>query len=334
METQNHFQYRRNYKAGGITLIIFILSVICSPERSEAKLNTSGFDFGLSSGYRVDQLDWNFAGYNSDFNYTNIRSELTWEDLEINQFNTHGNVTLKHDNIPFGLSFRGTIGYGKIHSGKNQDSDYHGNNRTQEFSRSNNRSDEGDVRDFSAGLGPVFTTREGNFSITPCIGYSYHEQNLTIHDGYQTISEPGIDPSAAPLGPITGLDSTFDTQWYGGWLGVVMEFAPTTNFSLHSSIELHSGTYEAEANWNLIPYFQHPVSFRHYSDDAKGLLINLGLMTGAKNLQFKIDLGYQKWQAEDGQIKFYEEDGDIYILKLNEVNWESFSAMAGVTLRF
>ncbi|UCG08955.1 MAG: hypothetical protein JSV83_10030, partial [Desulfobacterales bacterium] len=60
--------------------------------------------------------------------------------------------------------------------------------------------------------------------IRPVVGYSYHEQNLTITDGYQPIATPGITP---PEGPFVGLDSTYETQWYGPWVGMDLRFTST-----------------------------------------------------------------------------------------------------------
>ena len=96
------------------------------------------FNFGLLAGYRIDQLDWNIAGNNAGTN-PNILSELTWKDLEIYQVQFKPSVTLGNSHrggVRYHL--RGMLGWGSIVDGSNQDSDYAGDNRTLEFSRSNN----------------------------------------------------------------------------------------------------------------------------------------------------------------------------------------------------
>jgi hypothetical protein len=88
--------------------------------------------FELNNSYRVDHLDWNIAG-NSAGSNPNVLSELTWEELEIYQIT--GGVRLS---INDGFYVRGSLGYGWILSGANQDSDFLGDDRTQEYSRTNN----------------------------------------------------------------------------------------------------------------------------------------------------------------------------------------------------
>ena len=107
--------------------------------------------FELSAGYRVGDLDWNIAGDTAGEN-PNILSELTWSDLEIYQVKLR-NVTIMHKI----LYFRGSLAYGWITGGENQDSDFNGDNRTLEYSRSNNSGDDGNVLDASLGIGYPFT---------------------------------------------------------------------------------------------------------------------------------------------------------------------------------
>ena len=151
-------------------------------------------EFLLSTGYRVDDLDWNIAG-DINGNNPNIISELEWEGLKSFQLKIANKTVF---NQLFLL--RGSLAYGWIFDGENQDSDFLGDNRTFEFSRSNNNSDDGNVMDASFGLGWQFTFGRSDFVMAPVIGYSYHEQNLTMTDGYQTIP---------PFGPFSGLDSTY-----------------------------------------------------------------------------------------------------------------------------
>ena len=90
----------------------------------------------FSAAYRVDSLDWNIASDPSGTLTPNILSELTWSDLKI--------IDLKVEFVNRGGDnsyARGYFAYGIIMEGDNQDSDYNGDNRTLEFSRSNNSSD-------------------------------------------------------------------------------------------------------------------------------------------------------------------------------------------------
>ncbi len=107
-------------------------------------------EFTLSTGYRSDDLDWNIAG-DINGNNPNVLSELTWDDVESYQVKLQGSVVW-----PNIIAFRGYANYGWIFDGDNQDSDYLGDNRTFEFSRSNNSTDDDYVWDASLAIGYPF----------------------------------------------------------------------------------------------------------------------------------------------------------------------------------
>jgi hypothetical protein len=316
----------------GAALIAFL------PARASARDVIDHFDLDVTGGKRVDQLDWNVAG-DFDGHNPDVLSELTWKDLESYQVSARGKLVMANNRFPFGGMVRGGFSYGEINSGTNQDSDYNGDGRTHEFSRSNNRADSGNVWDASLGGGVVFSNRSRTFSLAPVAGFSYHQQNLTIQDGYQTMNDPASTPSSLAggvpaLGPIAGLNSTYDAQWRSGWLGVDVDYNPAPFFDLHATAEFHSGKYEAEADWNLRTDLQHPRSFRHTSDNATGVVSSIGMRAGSPKLFLTVDYQYQKWQADNGLDRTYFSDGTVWVTKLNEVNWEASSINAGVTVRF
>ena len=216
------------------------------------------FEFALDAGYRFDELKWNIAG-NLSGTSPNILSELTWENLRTFQLKLSNTTTVKEV-----IYLRGYLDYGWINAGDNQDSDYAGDDRTLEFSRSNNNSDDGNMLDGSIGIGYRITFGGDTFQLIPLLGYSYHEQNLRMTDGYQTIPAFGSFP---------GLDSTYETRWYGPWIGVDFKIQ-TREFDsfvkravFYTTLEGHSVDYDAEADWNLRTDFAHPKSFEH---DAEG----------------------------------------------------------------
>ena len=86
-------------------------------------------EFIVTGGYRVDDLNWNIAG-DINGNNPNIISELTWDDLESYQLKFQGRLVW-----PNLIALRGSLAYGWLFDGKNQDSDYSGDNRTFEYSR-------------------------------------------------------------------------------------------------------------------------------------------------------------------------------------------------------
>ena len=280
----------------------------------------------FDAGYRRDDLNWNIAGDTSGHN-PNVLSELTWDDLESWQVKFQGSLI-----IPNIVALRGYADYGWIFDGKNQDSDYAGDNRTYEFSRSNNNADGDDVWDASLAVGYPFRTGQTVIAtVIPLVGYSQHEQNLKVTDGYQTIP---------PVGPFPGLNSSYDTEWKGPFIGIDMRVraAKPNNFAerfeTYFSYEYHWADYHAKANWNLRDDLQHPKSFEHEADGT-GWIIGGGLnFMLQRHIALNFDFDYQNWRAKDGTDKVYFADGTTAKTRLNEVNWTGYSLGLGLEVRF
>lgn len=282
-------------------------------------------DLSLSTGFRVDDLNWNIAGNISGSN-PNVLSELTWSDLETLQAAVRGRALVNE-----WLYLRGSLGYGWTLSGDNQDSDFSGNDRTQEYSRSSNSADGGRVLDGTVGLGYQFSFHSGRVRLSPLFGFSYSAQELTLRDGVQVIATPGKTP---PAGPIQGLDSTYDASWMGPWLGIDLSFDISESLTLLGSFEYHWATFEGEGDLNLRNDLAHPTSFDHQAD-GKGFLIMLAaeyLLTGPWSLNLAFT--YLKWSTDPGLDRLYYANGSVAETRLNEVNWDSYALMLGLVYRF
>jgi hypothetical protein len=324
-----------------VTILSFIALMVTSGALADSKtrmkeefaasaMEKQGFpiEFELipTVGYRVDDLDWNTAG-DASGNNPNILSELTWDDLESYQVKIQGNVVL-----PNIIALKGSAGYGWIFDGDNQDSDYLGDNRTFEFSRSNNTADDGHVWDASLAIGyPFRFGRNIIGTITPLVGYSHHEQKLIITDGNQTIPDSG---------PFPGLDSTYETEWKGPWAGFDLHFKAREiktfahRLEPYLSYEYHWTDYHAEADWNLRNDLAHPKSFEHDAD-GNGYVICAGLNIWLHHhfaLNFNFD--YQDWSTDDGTHRAFLADGSALETRLNKVNWTSYALSLGLSLRF
>lgn len=276
------------------------------------------FEFFLGAGYRKDHLDWSIAGGS-----VNILSELKWENLKIAQLSAAARL-----NIDAGWNLRGMLAYGRINSGSNQDSDYNGNNRTLEFSRSNNKGG-GEVRDGSIGLGRtlrLLNNADGNsFSVTPLVGLSIHQQNLTMTEGVQTLPATGSFP---------GLDSSYDAKWQGPWVGMEALLESGGDWSLTAAGEYHWADYSAQANWNLRPEFSHPVSFVHTAI-GQGIILAAGATyLVSKDWRVGFSVQAQQWSTGRGIDRTNFSDGTVGYTLLNEVNWQSTAINLGVHYRF
>lgn len=268
-------------------------------------------EFSLHAGYRQDKLNWNEAGSS-----VNIMSELKWENLEIAQI---GAAAVYHFFSDWRL--RGKIAYGRIYSGNNQDSDYNGNDRTLEFSRSNNRGG-GEVLDASIGLGRAIRlfdpVADNIFSITPLLGLSLHQQNLTMTDGVQTIPASGS---------FYGLNSSYDAQWQGPWMGVDALLQTSGNWSLSATAEYHWADYTARANWNL-----RKLNFTHTAQ-GQGLLLAAGASyLISKDTSVNFSVASQQWHTGAGTDRTVDSsNGSVTWYPLNAVNWESTAFNVGIS---
>lgn len=277
----------------------------------------------LRPGYRIDDIRWNIAAPGGT---PNILSELSWDNLQSAQLKTGFRI-----DSPWNIALLGSAAYGQIFSGKNQDSDYFGDNRTLEFSRSNNRTDAGNTLDLSSGIGYRFAFREAAksnpwLSITPLFGYSYHKQRLKITDGVQTIPA---------FGPFPGLDSRYNTTWRGPWIGFDTAIVATDNLDFFAGLEYHWISYEAEANWNLRSDFQHPVSFRHKAD-GHGVTVSAGGRYHFSELfSLSLSLDYQHWLAnKNGVDTTFTTAYGVLTTRFNEVKWNAFGVNLGMQFSF
>jgi len=282
----------------------------------------------VSAGHRMDNLNWSIAG-----NTINVLSELKWEGLAIAQLQLAGELQLKNDR-----RLRARLGSGTIVSGTNQDSDYNGNNRTQEYSRSNNKAG-GDVFDASIGIGKTLRMRDmgagRSVHVTPFVGLSLHQQNLTMTDGVQTIS---LAPSTSPLGPFPGLASSYDAQWMGPWLGAEARVETEQGWAMMAYAEYHLVEYSAKANWNLrtepVTGFAHPVSFMHTAT-GQGIVLSLGAAYPVgKSWKINFTLDHRQWTTRAGSDRVYFADGTVGYARLNAVNWDSTAYNVGIVRQF
>ncbi len=285
------------------------------------------YDYSLGTDYRSARLDWNIAG---SFAGTtpNILSELTWSDLSIAQASAVLQVTA---NDRFVLQGRAV--YGAVLNGKNQDSDYNGDNRTQEYLRSNSKGG-GEIGEGSIAVGyhwQRFATAVGRYvHVTPMLGYSRHLQYLTISDGRQTI------PST---GPIANLESNYNAEWSGPWLGLNLRLEADARNSVIINAEYHRADYYAEANWNLRDDMAHPVSFKHWAQ-GYGFIVSMAFRRAmAEHWDIVAVMEAQKWRTGAGVDTLYTINATTKVLqptatRLNEVNWQSLSTGVAAIYHF
>lgn len=303
-----------------LCLAVLISFVSIRPAEAVQDYKRYETELTLTAGYRQDNLDWSIAGSS-----VNILSELKWEDIKILQ----AKATYRTFSGDMWY-LRSSIGLGFIIDGYNQDSDYDGNDRTLEFSRSNNSSDAGSVLDATGVIGFVLPL-SSSFRAIPLVGLAYNAQYLTMTDGNQTITTAGR--GLPPLGPFSGLDSEYNANWYGPLAGVDLVYKGSS-FKLRSTFEYHYVRYFANADWNLRSDFAHPVSFEHTANGT-GLVFSLsGDYTIDKTWSVTAAADIQSWKTMHGTDKTFFSSGAVSYTRLNEVNWDSYSFSLGVNFNF
>lgn len=286
------------------------------------------FELKMFGGLREDNLEWTIASDISGTQTPNILSELKWKNLHSYHMETRGYVNWAQNFVAEGI-----LGYSWIFKGKNEDWDYARDNRTVPFSISNNNSDSGNMFDLSGALGyrikflPESSSLLWNevFGVTLWGGYSYHEQNLEMTDGFQTLPATG---------PLAGLDSRYASDWKGPWLGIEVSATQKKLYGF-ARLEYHWAEYYAEANWNLRSDFQHPKSFEHEGDDVRGIVIRTGTEWAVNDdWTLNLNLDISDWKMKNGIDRIFFSSGEVAETKLNEVTWDSVVAMLGTTYAF
>ena len=266
----------------------------------------------LATGYQREDLNWSIAG-NQDGQSPNIYSELQWKKV--------GGQSLSASlqwNFWNRLVLTGEYSHVAIRSGTVSDHDYNGDNRTDPAYAQLFNADKGFTRDILAGLGyRVLNT--GAFSFTPYAGYRTATQSLFLLDR---------------TGQFPDLNSTYETGWQGPFIKAEASAKLLNKLTLTGEFAYNQADYKARADWNLIPTFQHPVSYRHtakgYGIDANASLVyNI-----TKNIGVNAGGGYFNWQTGKGIDELYLQSGGSQKTQLNGVDRSGYRFFGGIILSY
>ncbi|MBT4997050.1 MAG: hypothetical protein HOM92_00400 [Oceanospirillaceae bacterium] len=287
------------------------------------------YKLDLDYGMRSDQLNWNIAGTLAGTG-PNVISELKWSNVGFHQTNL-GFRFIGDDT----WYLKGYTSQAWGYSGTSQDSDYNGDNRTLEYSRSTADSDRSSAEDFSIALGQQIRI-DNRFGITPLVGYSSHRQNFTMTNGQQTVCASGSPNSCSSgVGPIAGLNSSFKTHWRGPWLGLDFRAATAKRWTTYAEFEYHYSYYDAEANWNLRSDLKHPVS-QAQTARGRGTHMGVGLSYAltTPNSFFNVGFKQSRYSTRAGTHNFYLANGTVASQRLNNVDWTSSMITIGITSQY
>ncbi len=296
--------------------------------------------FNLGTGYRKENLDWNIASNTTGTTTPNILSELKWNNIRSYQISGKGEIIVPEGYLR-GLYMNASGYRGWITDGRNQDSDYLGNNRTEEFSRSNNKASNGSTIGGSAALGYAFDWENIEpvqlLRLIGMAGYAYDEQKLQMTGGNQTLTGCGfLGPDyicGIPLGPFAGLDSRYNARWSGPFLGLDLSGHFAQRHFLRMRGQYHWASYHGEANWNLRSNFLHPRSFEHQADGTGYVLALMYGFSLTHSLDLSLEGQYERFSTDPGVDYTYSLFGQG-VTRLNEVNWDATTFRAGLDYRF
>lgn len=302
-------------------------------QRQEADMQVKTYG---ELGYRNDELKWNIGWPTGT---PNIVSELQWYNVYSAVISGGTDITLDNWHA------EGKMAYGKIAAGQNQDSDYAGDNRQDEFSRSYSHTDDGASINLSAAIGYQLNLGKKSFTprprLTPKVGYAFRTQQFNDSRGNLVVADEALGRklipgyNAPPLGSFSGLDSTYEGTWFGPWGGLTTELLFSERFSLQADAEYHWVDYEGTGNWNLRSDFQHPKSFTHKSG-GEGLVASaVARFLLSPEWVIRLSAQYQDWQASgNGKGTFYFSEGSVVESPFNEVKWKSYGVNLGVEYVF
>ena len=288
------------------------------------------YKLDLDYSLRFDQLSWNIAG-NLAGTGPNVDSELSWNNVGFHEarlgFRFIGDDT---------WYLKGYTSKAWGFTGTNQDSDYNGDNRSLEYSRSVADSGRSSAEDFSIAIGQQIRI-DNRIGITPLVGFSSHRQTFTMTNGNQTVCDSSGTPNNCSngLGPISGLNSTFNTHWRGPWLGLDLRLAAAKRWTTYAELEYHYSYYDAQADWNLRSDLKHPKS-QGQTARGRGTHIGLGMSYAllVPNSFFNVGVKQSQYATRAGVHNFYLANGTVSSQRLNGVNWRSNTITVGITSQY
>jgi len=294
-------------------VIVFSLLGILACAITNAQDKKQKFIITGQLGYFQEDFRWSIAG-TSQGTDPNIYSELRWQKLSGPQAKVNFQYNFWKDflfKIDFSRSF--------ITSGTVTDTDFGDDNRKDTLYHDSFKSNEGYINSLSFALGyKIKLLKICTASIYA--GYSDDRQSLYI------LGDPGLFTS--------DLRSTYATKWNGFVIGSDLKIPIQKKIIIEPQIVYHQVNYSANADWNLIAQFKHPVSFAHL---AKGFGIEPALnfhYTLTKIISLTASGKYSYWSTGKGIDTLYLADDSISTTQLNGAIRNNWSIVLGTSLSF
>lgn len=284
-----------------VLLVIFL----CVSNVATADGVQAGWGLNMDTGviYRQDKMNWHIGNAP-----TTTLSELEYK-MKAVQPKLALNVT-----APYSLALQIYYANGDIKTGEAFDSDYDEQFSTLYLLSKSNVI--GGMKDFGGMFSKEYSIQNMNASID--VGWSRHQQSLTMIDGFQLL------PDEAPYyGAIGGLNNHYNTQWQGFFWGAGLSVINGVDWLFKVNVKQYFLNYKAKADWNLRKEFSHPLSFEHQinANAYEGSITAVYRINKKCNLKTFITL--LSAEGNNGSDVTYFDDGSSQVYFLNQVNWQS-----------
>ena len=205
--------------------------------------------------YNKSHFDWSIAG-NLEGKYPNVLSELKFNNI------TSLGTYVKGEYYPRKtLVISAHFNKSQTKNGEGLDTDYIDDNRNNATFKKKFISNKGNFIALKAGIG--YPTRlSTKIMITPTILYYLTKQQFYILNN-----------------EMPDLKSTYQTEMVGAEISIKTTVSLTKAFNTILTISHHIVNYNAEADWNLIDAFKHPLSF---SQNSRGSGYNIDVAFALK----------------------------------------------------
>ncbi len=294
----------------------------------DAYLASPNFDthwqFGTAS--RKGEFNWNIASDATGKVTPNVLSELSYKDLIITEV-TSAFRARKTTGALSGLLIEAKLNLGQVSTGVVQDSDYNANDRQDEYNRSVANPQGSSTVSATTAIG-YNLYNSTHLAWNTWLGYAFNEQNFIKRDGKQVLSNEHPNDLAA----YTNLDSQYDAQWQGPWVGGEWNWQQH-NHTLGFRMEQHWPSYYAAANWNLRAELAHPKSFDQTAQ-GNGKVFELSYQYAiTRQLHLMLQAHHEVWKTNRGIDTLYYANGNSATTRLNGANWASQGVSVGLTFQ-
>ncbi len=305
---------------GIVLLLSSSLMMLSIPANSDILDSSWKFTTGIETGAENASFKWSIASALDQNTTPNILSELSYDSLIIRKQRFF--LTLQRDQQ---WRYHVSSEFGLIDDGVIRDSDYDGNHRTGEYSRSLSDAKGSKIYELDAIIG-YNIINQLNFNVEAQFGFSWKHQSFRKREGEQVISSPGRTLSP---GSIEGLDSRYAAHWFGPSIGVQPRFTygkHEFSFTQH----FYLSQYYAEADWNLRSDFAHPKSFEHNANGYGSSTKIAYLWSYNEHLDLNLNVQWENWRTKDGTDTLFFANGSSVDTRLNETRWKTQGISVGL----